>query len=320
MRDEVIDFVRSWSEKTEIPKTQYAKWLGIARGKFFDWQDRYGKANEHNAEVPRDHWIATWERLAIVKFFQEHPLDGYRRLAFMMLDEDIVAVSPSTVYRVLAAENLLNRWSGKPSKHGIGFEQPTAAHEHWHVDIAYLNLAGTFYYLCSVLDGFSRAIVHWEIREAMKEADVETILQRAREAHPCARPRIISDNGPQFVAKDFKEFIRVAGMTHVRTSVCYPQSNGKIERWHRTIKSDAVRAKQPRTLDEARKVVRDFVEHYNNERLHSAIGFVTPSDMLGGRQEAIWEARDEKLEAARDQRRIARQNARQAQQSPQAAA
>lgn len=218
MRDEAVDFVRCCPEKTAISKARHSKWLGLARGKFFAWQKRYGSLNEHNATLPRDHWLEDWERLAIVKFFQEHPLDGYRRLAFMMLDADVVAVSPSTVYRVLSAENLLSRWNPKPNKRGTGFEQPTAPHEHWHVDIAYLNLAGTFYYQCSVLDGFSRAIVHREIRETMKEADVETILQRAREAFPCARPRIISDNGPQFVAKGFKEFIRIAGMTHVRTS------------------------------------------------------------------------------------------------------
>jgi len=84
----------------------------------------------------------------------------------------------------------------------------------------------------------SRYIVHWEIRESMTEAEIETIIQRARERHPDARPRIISDNGPQFIAKDFKEFIRICGMTHVRTSPYYPQSNGKIERWHKTLKGE----------------------------------------------------------------------------------
>ncbi len=100
------------------------------------------------------------------------------------------------------------------------------------MDISYVNLAGTFYYLCSVLDGYSRYLVHWELRESMKEAEVEIILERARERFPQARPRIISDNGPQFIARDFKEFIRICGMTHVRTSPFYPQSNGKIERGH----------------------------------------------------------------------------------------
>jgi transposase InsO family protein len=105
----------------------------------------------------------------------------------MMMDADIVAVSPSSVYRVLTDAGLLQRWNRKPSRKGTGFNQPVKAHEHWHIDISYINICGTFYYLCSILDGFSRYIVHWEIREAMKESDVEIILQRAREKFPDAR-------------------------------------------------------------------------------------------------------------------------------------
>ena len=122
-----------------------------------------------------------------------------------MLDEDVVALSPSTTYRVLSKAGRLDRWNGKPSKKGTGFVQPLRPHQHWHTDISYLNLGGTFYYLCSFLDGASRAVVHWEIRESMTEADVECILERAKELYPDARPRIISDNGPQYIAKDFQD-------------------------------------------------------------------------------------------------------------------
>lgn len=289
---------------------QFLEWLGLHRGRYYDWVKRYGKVNEHNAWIPRDHWITKEERQKILAFWEKNSLAGYRRLAFMMIDRDVVAVSPSTVYRVLSKADLLSRWNRKPSKKGTGFVQPTKPHQHWHVDIAYLNVAGTFYYLCSVLDGVSRAIVHWEIREAMKEADVEIVLQRAREKFPQAKPRIISDNGPQFIARDFKEFIRIAGMTHVRTSPYYPQSNGKIERWHRTIKEDAVRPSTATTLEEARSVVRHFVAHYNGERLHSALGYVTPYDFLAGRAKAICAERDRKLEAARAARRRFRAAAR----------
>ena len=110
----------------------------------------------------------------------------------MMIDADIIAVSPSSVYRVFKAAGLLGRWNTKPSGKGTGFQQPLGPHEHWHIDVAYLNICGTFYYLCSILDGFSRYVVHWEIRESMTEADVEIILQRARERFPDARPRILS--------------------------------------------------------------------------------------------------------------------------------
>jgi transposase InsO family protein len=298
-RDEVVDFVRDWSTKTELATGRFVSWLGVARGKFFDWKKRYGKVNEHNALVPRDHWIEEDERQSIIDFFDANPLEGYRRLTFMMLDQDVVAVSPATTYRVLRKAGRLDRWNKKPSKKGTGFIQPLAPHEHWHIDVAYLNIAGTFYYLCSLLDGASRAIVQWDIRSSMKEADVECVIQRAREKYPSASPRIISDNGPQFIAKDFKEFIRITGMSHIRISPYYPQSNGKIERWHKTLKSDAIRPASPSSLDDARRVVGRFVEHYNGVRLHSAIGYIAPDDFLAGRASAIWNERDRKLDAAR---------------------
>jgi putative transposase len=253
--------------------------------------------------VPRDHWLLDDEKRAIIGFHDRFPLEGYRRLTFMMIDRDVAAASPASVYRVLAGAGLLDRWNAKPSKKGTGFVQPLRPHEHWHIDIAYLNLGGTFYYLCSILDGASRAIVHWDIRESMTEADVECILLRAREMHPNEKPRVISDNGPQFIAKDFKEFIRLTGMTHVRTAPYYPQSNGKLERYHKTIKSDAIRPGAPRTLDEARALVAKFVEHYNTVRLHSAIGYITPADFLAGRSAEIWVERDRRLDAAREARR-----------------
>lgn len=302
-RDKVVDFVRDFCEKTELPTDRVVGWLQVQRGKFYEWRKRYGKANEHNALIPRDHWITDDERQRIIDFQQKFPLEGYRRLTFMMLDHDVVAVSPTTTWRVLSRAGLLVRWNKGSSKKGTGFEQPLSPHQHWHIDVAYLNLAGTFFYLCSVLDGASRAIVHWELRERMTEKDVECILQRARELHPDARPRIISDNGPQFIARDFKEFIRIAGMTHVRTSPYYPQSNGKIERWHKTLKTEAIRPASPSTPDEARQVVKGHVDHYNGVRLHSAIGYVTPNDVLAGRSDAIFAARDAKLEAAREHRR-----------------
>ncbi len=309
-RDAVVDFVNRWSGKTEILRGQFIPWLGVSASKFYGWSHRYGKVNEHNGWIPRDFWLEDWEKQAIIAFHLEYPLEGYRRLTFMMLDRDIVAVSPTSVWRVLSQAGLLRRWNDKPSKKGLGFVPPLRPHEHWHVDVSYLNLCGTFYYLCSVLDGYSRYVVHWDIQESMTEAEVELILERAKEKFPGAKPRIISDNGPQFIARDFKEFIRISGMTHVKTSPFYPQSNGKIERWHQSLKRECIRPGVPLSLEDARRLVEGYIDHYNRVRLHSALGYVTPQDKLEGREKEIFAERDRKLEVARALRQERRQRAR----------
>lgn len=309
-RDEVIELIGAWSEKSGMSVGRFVDWLGIGESKYYHWRQRYGKDNAHNATVPRAFWLEQWEQEAIKGYCVEHPGEGYRRLTYMMLDEDVVAASPSSVYRVLSKAGLLAKWSRSPSKKGKGFHQPKKPHEHWHIDVAYINICGTFYYLCSILDGYSRYVTHWEIRASMTEADIEIILQRAREKFPDATPRIISDNGPQFVARSFKEFIRLCGMTHVRTAPFYPQSNGKIERWHKSIKGECLRPRTPLSLEDARRVVDQFVEYYNGERLHSAIGYVTPTDKLNGREPIIFAERRCKLAGARKRRSLNQQKIR----------
>lgn len=306
LRDSVIDFVHEWAEKTEIPQERFIAWIGISRGKFYEWQKNYGKVREARKLTHRDNWLTPAEQAAIVAYHDDHPIEGYRRLTYMMMDNDVVACSPATVYRVLKKAGRLDCRPPSGSTKGTGFEQPLKPHEHWHIDIAYLNIRGSFYYICGVLDGCSRYLVHWEIRESMKEQDIEIIVQKAKEKFPDARPRVISDNGPQFVAKDFQAFIRLSGFTHVRTSPYYPQSNGKIERWNKTYKRESHQLKPPATLQEAITLTTDFVVRYNEQRLHSAINYVTPKDKLLGLETAILEAREQKLIAAREQRRLYR--------------
>ena len=295
----MVDYVKYWTERTELPKTRLIAWLGVGASKFYTWQERYGLANEHNGQVPRDFWLEEWEKRAILDFHDRHPLDGYRRLCYRIIDEASVACAPSTVYRVLKSAGLLQAWEVKASSKGQGFEQPTTPHEHWHIDISYLNIGGTFYYLCSVLDGYSRFIVHWALAETMTTAQVEIVLQAARERVPEARPRVISDNGPQFIARDFKEFIRLCEMTHVTTSPFYPQSNGKLERWHKSLKGECIRPNSPVSLADAQHLVAGYVEHYNGVRLHSAIGYITPKAKLEGREAAILAERQHRLDQAR---------------------
>jgi putative transposase len=167
-----------------------------------------------------------------------------------------VAVSLASVWRVLSRAGPLRKQNGKPSKNGTGLEQPPEPHRHWLIDVSYLNVCATFCDLYSVLDGCSRFLVHWDLREQMTEADIEIILERTKEQYPGVKPRVISDNGPQFIAKNFKKFIRISGMTHVRTSPYYPRSNGKIERWHKSLKAECICPGTPLSLEDARRLVQ----------------------------------------------------------------
>ena len=299
-----MDYIRYWQDRSGIAAKQLLKWLGVPEGTFYNWRQRYGKVNQQNSWIPRDHWLEPWEKEAIIRYCQENPGHGYRRLTYMMLDADVVAVGASTVHRILSQAGLIGRKNRGSTSKGNGFSQPDAAHQHWHVDISFLNIGGTFYHFIGVLDGYSRAIVHWEIRERGTTFDVQIVIQRAHELHPTATPRVISDNGSQFIAKEFKQFIRVNEMSHVCTSPYYPQSNGKLERFHRTLKEDCLRPGCPLTPEDARRITEHYVDHYNNERLHGAIGYITPAAMLAGRAEEIFAERDRKMAEARLRRSL----------------
>ena len=298
----MVRFLQHWSQRSELPIGRLIAWSGLTRNRYYDWVKRLGRPNEHNAPIPKKHWLLNWEKEAIIKYATEHLEAGYRRITYLMLDENIVAVSPSTTYRVLHAAQLLGQPKFGPSKKGTGFEQPLKPHEHWHIDFSYLRLGSQFYFLVMVLDGCSRAILSWDINETMTEKDAEIVLQKAREKYPNQRPRIISDNGAQFLAKDFKEFIKICEMTHVTTSPYYPQSNGKLERANRTIKSECIRKQCPLDLEEAKRIAGRYITDYNEVRLHSAIGYITPKDRLEQRHEEIFSRRRIKMAEARKNR------------------
>jgi len=286
--------------KTNTPANKLIDMIGISSSKYYSWRDRFEQPNNHNGIIPKRHWILDWEREAILGYAQNNISEGYRRLTYMMIDDNIVAVSPSTTYRVLKTAGLLNKWNKlKKSSKGNGFIQPTAPHEHWHTDIKYVNFQGTFLFLISVIDGYSRFIVHHELRRSMQEFDVQITIQRALEKYPETKPRLISDNGSQYISKDFAEFIKHAGLQHIRTSVAYPQSNGKIERYHRTINQECLRVKSLVDLNDARKQVAEFVEFYNSKRLHSSLFYLTPEDFLLNRIDEKINERNIKLQTAK---------------------
>jgi transposase InsO family protein len=278
--------------------------IGISKSKYYAWLLRRGHPNRHNGHIPRYFWILPQERQAILSYCRDKLEEGYRRLSYMMLDEDIAAVSPSTTYRVLKGAGWLIRWSQpKTVSAGQGFQQPEQVHKHWHIDISYVNIQGSFLFLITVLDGYSRMILHHELRRSMRQYDVQLTLQRAVEKYPDAQPVLISDNGKQFQAKEFKEYLRFCGLKHVQTSPHYPQSNGKMERFYGTIKSEAIRRQSYISIDDARRQITDYIKYYNEKRLHSSIFYLTPKEMLEGKMEKRLEERQRKLDQALGKRK-----------------
>lgn len=309
IRDNVVEFVTMMAPKTDISRKNILALIGIKQSKYYSWSEREGKSNKHNGKIPRGHWCLHWEREAIINYAKKHLGEGYRRLTYMMIDDNVVAVSPSTTYRVLKAAGLLNRWNKvKRSSKGGGFDQPTLPHQHWHTDIKYVNYHGTFLFFISVFDGYSKYLVHHELRLSMQTFDVQITLQRALEKYPGFKPRIISDNGSQYISKDFAEYLKQTGLQHIRTSVAYPKSNGKIERYHRTLHQECLQKRSFINLDDARKQIANFVDYYNTKRLHSSLYYLTPEDFLLGRIVEKLQVRERKLKEAK-QKRIEVRNA-----------
>jgi transposase InsO family protein len=295
-----MDFLIDTKQKTGISNVQLLKWVGITSSKFYDWLDKDALYAERSYNVPRKHWILESEKESIINYAKEHTNTGYRRLCYMMLDEDVVAVSESTVYRILRKAGLLNRWNETSIKQKkTGFIQPLNFNDHWHIDIKYVNFKGTFLFLISIIDGYSRYIINHELRLNMQENDVEMVTQRALEIYPEAKPRIISDNGSQFISKDFASFLRNVELQHVRTSYNYPQSNGKIERFHRTINEECLQRDSKINLEDARNQIAKYIKYYNKVRLHSSLYYLTPDDYVNGRIDERLEVRRKKLAEAR---------------------
>jgi putative transposase len=311
IRDSVVERIIYLSDRTSIPIEILLKFIGLTKVKFYRWLKRTGIPNRHNGQIPKSHWLLPEEVEKIKLYAKEHYSngdfflrDGYRRLTYQMLDENIVAASPSSVYRILRTEGLLNKWNTlKKSLKGTGFNQPDYPHKHWHTDIKYLNFNGTFLFLIPVIDGYSRYIVHHEVRHTMSEYDVQLTIQKAKDKFPGVKPRIISDNGPQFISKEFKSFIKQAEFQHITTSVKYPESNGKIERFNRTISEECLRVKSPITFDDYRIYVEDYINFYNTKRLHSSLNYLTPDDYLLGRKDERLKQRELKLQMAEEHRK-----------------
>lgn len=279
------------------------KILGLSRALYYRWQQRRRLGQLEDLQpTPFDlHQVLPEEEEAVNEFALEHPRDGYRRLTWMMVDEDIAYLKPTTVYRILDKNNLLSRW--KPSgSAGRKPPKPEAPHEQWHTDLMYLWIESRWYFFIGVLDGYSRYIVHWDLLASMRADEVTDVIHEAVEKHPGMHPKIVHDNGTQFTGREFRNLVKRFSLKQIRIRVHHPQSNGKIERFHRTLREEGLSDKTLVNQLQARDIIGEWVEHYNRERLHAGISYLTPEDWLAGRNEARIDERKKKLELGRQNR------------------
>lgn len=289
-------------ERTGWSLGQILKRLGLARSRFYEWQRRVQEArldDRFSTGQGSVHGVLPEERRAVVDFALKHPKEGYRRLAWMMVDEDVAYLSPSSVYRILRDADLLCRWK-RSHRSGQAPPEPTRANERWHTDIMYLRVEDTWYFLVTVLDAYSRYVVHWDLLPTMTTAEVLVVIQDALQKTG-ANPEIVTDNGTQFKSKDFKELVREFELEHIRIRTYHPESNGKMERYHRSTR-DALDEQDLRNLGRAREIIGRWVEFYNQSRLHAGLQYLPPQEYWSGNPEQHISERMQKLAAARIRR------------------
>lgn len=278
----------------------------LPRAVYYAWRQRAATATltDRAPRPPRTAQLLPREREAIVQYAAAHPGIGYRRLAWQMVDANVVATSPSAVYDVLRAAGTLYR----PPREDSTLRRPPAAtqpDQRWHIDVLYLWVLGRWYFLVTVIDAYSRYIVTGALCWKLTGEAMALVLRDALDRTPGATPEVVSDNGSEFVNRDFLTVLKAESLHQIRTRLHHPQSNGTVERYHRTFREEGWRHHQPADYPAAQALIARWVETYNTVRLHSALGYVPPLTYYRGDPEACFSERRQKLQTARSRRQDA---------------
>jgi putative transposase len=302
---EKLEIIRA-VETSHLPVRRTLDKIGIPKTTFYAWLDRYAagglEALEDRKSRPKRVWnrIPNEIRARIIERALDEPELSPREVAVAFTDAEKTFVSEASVYRILKAEGLVTSPAFIVMKAADRFANPTTAiNQLWQTDFTYLKVTGWgWFYLSTVLDDFSRYIVGWKLCTTMSAGDVTATLELALQASgldqadPDRRPRLLSDNGPSYVAGDLSDWLEGQGMRHTRGKPYHPMTQGKIERWHLSLKSRILLENYylPGDLEQA---VADFVEHYNHRRYHESLDNLTPADVYFGRGDRIRKRRDE---------------------------
>lgn len=304
----VVDDINQQVTRTHLAVDDLLSYYGIKKSTYYGWFNEDSSFKESKPRNPlNDRKILQAEIDAVISYRKLHPDIGYRKLAWQMVDENIACLSETAVYNILSEHNMLSGWQptpGAPAEKEYR-HKPKYPHHHWHTDIAYIKIQGVFYFLIMMLDGYSRFVLDWELMPDMLGSSVESFVQRVKEKYPYAKPRLINDNGSQFISLDFKRLLEKLEIQQVFTRRNHPQTNGKIERLNGTVKSEAIRPNSPASYQEAWNILNTYSYEYNYQRLHAGIKYLRPADMFFGRGDKILSEREHKLSGARMNRKKA---------------
>lgn len=294
-----------------MPVPVSLKHLGVSRSSYFRWKQEELWKQEQAKPVPTVQAFEALpeEKQAVVKYALEHPGIRHRELSWRMLDADVAYLSMSTVYRILRTENLMCLRPGRKKRYREEIEKASRPDEIWATDLMHLALGDSQYYLLNFIDEYSRYLVHWELLTSMDGHSISLAAQRAletlemnREGKVTTKPIIRSDNGSGYISREFTSLLAHHELTHHRIKPYCPEENGVMERCNRTLR-EAIEVHDLVGRYDSEKTLGILVDHYNTERLHSAIDFQTPATWYRGSPEQVTAARRLKLSQARHRRK-----------------
>jgi transposase InsO family protein/transposase-like protein len=319
---EKLEIIRQ-VEQSHLSAKQTLDLLGIPRTTFYRWYDRYLSLGETGLKDRPSRPSRVWNRIPdkvrdeIVELALDEPELSPRELAVRFTDTQRYFVSEASVYRLLKAQDLITSPAFVVIKAANEFHEKTVRpNQLWQTDFTYFKVVGWgWFYLSTILDDYSRYVIAWRLCSTMKTSDVTATLEDALVASGCDsatvahRPRLLSDNGSSYISGELADWMARQDMDHVRGAPRHPQTQGKIERWHQTLKNRVLLENYylPGALEEA---VASFIEHYNHHRYHESLGNLTPADVYLGRAETILQRRKEtKRKTIENRRLLHRQNA-----------
>ena len=312
MQQEVHAVVVKTRERSGWPAKKTLAALGISRRSYYRWlkEEKWARPLLEAPVRPVQPYEALpEEKQAVLEYARRHAELRHRELAWRMVDEEVAFLSPSTVYRILKEAKLVCPWRRRSKRRRQEKEKATRADQMWATDLMYVLVGEQTYFFVSFMDEYSRYVVHHELLLGMDGVTVSWAAQRAidtlpkgTDGLPLARPTIRSDNGSGYVSREFKVVLQENGLSHQRIKPHCPEENGVVERSNRTIR-EHLDGEELTNLVQAQEVFTRIIRRYNEERLHSALGYLRPADYYRGDPQSQHEARRLKLLQARHRRR-----------------